>query len=382
MRELNIEKLITNVEKRINNDVANSYIAGATVLIAQHDKVLLHKAYGFSDFDNKIPMKKNSIFRIASMSKPILSCAAAVLADSGKLDLYKKVSDYLPEFSDLYIGEFDNHGRGTRKARVKTAPLVHQLFNHSSGFGSGDTYPVCYSGTDSDYESLESVVKYYSENAFLEFEPGTRSNYSGVMGFDIAARIIEVITDTDYRELVKQIVLDPLEMCDTAYNLNEEQQTRLAKMFFSGQEGPRNMPMLGRSYSHSTKGYSPAGAGLYSTAEDYSHFAQMLANRGIYKGKRIISDGAFNILTAKYLPDALPTSIEDSRWGLGLTIDTEAAKHRIPGSMQWGGAYGTGWFADPTNEVVAVYMKNSHFLSLPLAAWMYEFEDDVNSALE
>ena len=108
----------------------------------------------------------------------------------------------------------------------------------------------------------------------------------------------------------------------------------------------------------------------------------MLANKGIYKGKRIISEGAFNILTAKYLPDDLQTSIEDSRWGLGLTVDTETAKHRVPGSMQWGGAYGTGWFADPTNNIVAVYMKNSHYLSLPFAAWMYEFEDDVNTALE
>lgn len=382
MRELNKEKMIKNVEKRILNDIENNYIAGANVFVAQHGEVLLQKAYGYSDFDNKTPLKNNSIFRIASMSKPVLSCAAAILADSGKLDLYKKVSDYLPQFSKVYFGEFNNHSKGTRGEEVKTAPLVHQLFNHSSGFGSGVTYPVCFSAPDSAYESLENVVNYYSENAFLEFEPGTRSNYSGIMGFDIAARIIEVITGMDYREFVKQNVLEPLEMHDTTYNLNDEQKTRLVEMFFIGQEGARNIPMLDRSYGRSTKGYSPAGAGLYSTAEDYSHFAQMLAGKGIYKGKRIISEGAFNILTAKYLPDDLQTTIEDSRWGLGLTVDTETAKHRVPGSMQWGGAYGTGWFADPTNEIVAVYMKNSHYLSLPFAAWMYEFEDDVNTALE
>lgn len=382
MKELNVEKMTLNVEKRICSDIENSYIGGASILVAQHGKVLLDKAYGYSDYENRVPLKEDDIFRIASMSKPILGAAAAILADEGRLDLYAKISDYLPEFSELYIAAFDNHGIPTRDKKIENAPLVHQLFNHSSGLGSGMTTNTCYLAPDRASESLEAMVKYYSQNLCCEFEPGSRSNYSGVAGFDIAARIIEVVTGEDYRDFVRKNIFEPLGMNDTFYVPNEEQEKRVVTMFFHSQHGSYNLDMHGKSYVHSSKGYSPAGAGVFSTSRDYARFAQMLANGGVYEGKRILSEGAFKILTAKYLPDDIPLSVENSRWALGFTIETADSWYRNKGTYYWGGAFGTVWFADPENELIAVYMKNSFYSGLTFAAWGQDFESDVISALE
>ena len=382
MAEINCDKLKKTLDNHIGYDIKKQNIAGAVVFLAQCGKTVFSESYGYSDFEAKTPLSTDAIFRIASMSKPLVATAAMTLLDAGKISLEDKISRYLPEFTKCYIGQFNDHSLPISKVKAINDVRLINLLNHTSGFGSGAAENCAFSGEESDYETLQSVVSFYAENAPLAFEPGSQCLYSPVIGFDVIGRIIEKVADMSFYEYIKKAVFEPLEMYDTTYFLNEKQEKRLVKMFYSSMEGPRNIPMNNVSFGRKSERYSPVGAGVYSTAEEYSHFAQMLIDGGTWRGRRILSEKAHKLLTTDSQKVENVRPLEYSHFALGMTVDLKGHPHRAEGSYSWEGAFGTTWFADPKNEIVAIYLKNSYYFSLPFAQKSCDFEDDVYSSLK
>jgi CubicO group peptidase (beta-lactamase class C family) len=314
-------------------------LAGAVTLVADRERTLSVDSVGYSDVQRRTPMETDAVFWIASQSKPITAAALLMLVDDGKLRLDDPVEKYLPEFHELWVEV--EHDASHRLLRRPRHPItIREILSHTSGLPFSS--PV--ERTTLDLLPLRVGALSYAAVP-LQFEPGTRYQYSNA-GINTAGRIIEVVGGSPYEEFLERRLLRPLGMSDTTFRPDGALLARLARSYKPGKDGrgleETTITQLHYPLSEPSRQPMPAG-GLFSTAHDLGRFCRMMLNRGVFEGRRILSESAWEELTRRQTPEAVK---ED--YGLGFARSGTSFGH--------GGAYSTQMQIDPERGRIYVFL--------------------------
>lgn len=354
----NVEVLTQNMQNAFDSLFYANKIGNAAVSVMQNGRTLYRGYFGSQTFNGAQKPNEKSLFRLASMTKPVTAVAVLMQAEKDLLDLDADISAYLPAFSELYLG------KNEQNVIVKTEKLtngvtVRQLLTHTSGIGSGLFGELQLRQMPQDKKTnLADAVAYYATLPLL-FAPGTRTEYSPIFAFDILARLVEVTAKQSFSEFLKNELFTPLEMHDTVFEPNDEQKSRL--VFMHDKKDGKSVDATassGELFPGIPNSRFCGGASLASTLNDYEIFAQMLLHNGTYKGKKILSPASVaQMATPQVSEQIMPGS---QRWGLGVRVIAEKSYCYLPvGSYGWSGAHGTHFWVDPENEITAVLMRNS-----------------------
>ena len=386
MRRLNIEKLQKNLVKRNENDVARGTITCSQIIVNQCGKRVYQAEFGTNGVGGA-PLAHNATFRIASMTKPVTAFAVLLEVERGRLDLQAPITRYLQGYEKLPIARLVD-GELQTTGINKTPIRVFHLLSHTSGIEMGDIIEaVTAKMEESQRRTLQDVVAHFADKPVF-FETGTSQSYGPHVALDIAARIVEIVSGKDFNSYVKENIADVIGMQDTTFIPTEEQWSRMVKMHRLDENGkaidaPEDHTHI---YGSHPLTYFSGGAGLMSTAEDYSLFAETLLNGGVApNGRRVIGE---EFLRQMYTPHC-PLEFMDSgsqsvgvTWGLGVRLFTQDSGNLPKGSFGWSGAYGSHFWVDPVNKITAIYMKNSQSNIGDGAKTIENFETDIMDSLE
>jgi CubicO group peptidase (beta-lactamase class C family) len=316
--------------------VVSQEVAGAVTLIASPDKIMHLSAVGFADLAANRPMKKDSIFWIASMTKPVAATAILMLQDEGKLSVDDPVSKYLPELADL------------KTADNKVAPLtLRHLLTHTSGMAEAEKNSA---------KTLAELIPLYAKQP-LKFTPGSKWLYCQ-SGINSLGRIVEVVSGLPFQTFLQTRLFDPLGMKDTTFFPSAEQRARLAKPY-KLVEGKLVEQGFGNFNPENHDRYPAPNGGLFSTATDYARFLQMLLNNGTLDGKTYLKPETVKLMTTPQTGDFKTGWNPGHSWGLGVAVLREpqgVTATLSPGTFGHVGAYGTHGWVDPSKKVVHVLM--------------------------
>ena len=358
MNKLHKNLLKINIEKAAQYDFDNHKVFGSAYCVIQEDNVIYKNCFGHTSDDNTEPVTENTLFRLASMTKPVTAIATLILVERGQLSLSDKVSDYLPEFKDIHITQITDTNERIDLGKAQNDITICHLLTHTSGIGSNAV--KLEKMTDEDKKSIDNTVKFHSEVG-LDFEPGTKQQYSGTGAFDVLVKIIEKITKTDYLNFLQQEIFEPCEMVNTTFVPTQEQWKQIIAMH-NKVVGKNNVAKMKENciFADYPCTHYLGGAGLVSTLADYSRFAKMLLNKGQTLKKQILGEETFRLLHTPFVSEEIMPSNE--RWGLGVRIIVKEDYKTLPvGTFGWSGAYGSHFWVDPANKIAAVFMKNSLF---------------------
>lgn len=349
--------------------IDNGDVAGMVILIARDGKVPYSKAFGYQDLEAKIPMEVDSIFRIASQTKAIVSAGVMALQEEGKLLVDDPLGKYLPEWQETTVAVPDGNG-GFDVVPAERPITIRDLLTHTSGipYGkwrndvNGDTwdeagFPGWYLASED--KPIREVVR---EMASLPMaaQPGARWIYG--YNIDILGALIEVVSGQSLDEYLDETFFEPLDMADTQFWLPQNKESRLAKVYDRTGEGQLTMassdPAMWTQGEY-VRGNGPnitlsGGAGLLSTAHDYSVFLEMIRNGGIsMDGERILSPMSTKLMTTSHTGD-LPYR-PGQGYGYGFSVTVDEGLRGIPGNegeFAWGGAYHSTYWVDPVANLV------------------------------
>jgi CubicO group peptidase (beta-lactamase class C family) len=359
------------INQMIERRIAAGDLAGAVTIVARKGKVVHHAQQGVMDLTSKQPMAADTMFRIASMTKPVIGVAVMMLVEEGRLHLNDPVSRYIPEFRDMKVAVAQPvpagagggaAGPGTALPRFYTVPAqraitIKDLLTHVSGLGSG---PMGNSDIEKvarkEGETLADYIPRLGSTA-LEFQPGSRWTYSPGAGFETLGRIIEIASGTPLDRFLRTRIFDPLGMKDITFWPTDAQMPRVATAYGRGPNGLTKAPTPNDTLSRNV--YFRGSGGLYSTAEDYIPLGMMLANGGELSGKRLLGRKAVEMLRAAHVKDSLPGRPAGEGYGLSVRVVTDHAARGTmlsDGTFGWTGAQGTHFFVDPREELVGVLM--------------------------
>jgi CubicO group peptidase (beta-lactamase class C family) len=355
-------KRLEKTRQAFKADVDNKSIPGAVLLIVRNGKVVTYDAIGYQEREPQTPMKKDSIFRVASMSKPITTVAAMVLVEENKLDLGAPVAQYLPEFKGVKVG--------AEGASPKRPMTVQDLMRHTSGltyglFGNSAVDQMYRKAEIFNSKSLAEMVKTVASMPLLH-QPGEVWEYS--VSTDVLGRVVEVASGMDLDAFIQERVTGPLKMNDTGFWVKPAAISRLAKA-----DQKSNLPFAEPT---AKPDLLSGGGGMFSTAGDYARFSQMLLNGGELEGVRILGPKTIALMTSDQLPATTerhtpvamalgpfgPTPEMGTSFGLGFAVRVDAGRNPEPGSVgdfSWGGITGTLFWVDPKEKLVAVMMVQS-----------------------
>lgn len=366
---------LERISERFAADVKAGEIPGAVVLIAHQGKVIYQKAFGYRDRGGNAPMQPDSIFRIASMTKPVTAVAALILMEEGRIQLVDPVSRYIPEFKDLKVGIERTDAQGERVLELVPVArdfTVQDLMRHTAGFtygifGDSLVQRANRSANTLDDQQTNAEMVDKLAKLPLAFQPGTTFEYG--MSTDVLGRLVEVVSGQDLASFVEQRITRPLQMADTRFLLNPDQARRLAEPLFFGPDG--KPLVVGYNPAHPPKWFS-GGGGLLSTATDYARFSQMLLNGGELEGVRILSRKSVALMTSDHLPPDVaygdftqelgmtaPLPRFGQGYGLAVGVRKEVGRSPVPGSVgdfYWGGATGPYFWIDPQEQLIAIMM--------------------------
>ena len=358
--------------KRID-DLVREYvdagrIRGAVVGVARRNKVVYMEAHGTLDDTTGRPMRKDALFHMASSTKPVLGVAAMMMIEEGLISPEDPVEKYIPEFKGIQVAVAEGSAdKGIVKSKSKEASkkqqlpdyrlvdanrpvTVHDLLTHTAGLHTGGIGSAV-SKLDSPgaSDTLASWILKVAAGP-LDFQPGTRWAYSGTVGLDVVARIVEIASGMPFNEFVETRIFDPLDMRDTHWNVPEDKLDRMPAM--SNDKG---------SWIKSPD-YFSGSIGLVSTARDYMHFEQMLVNEGTLFGHRLLRPESVAMMSTNQVGN-LYNETEKGGSGrgfgytVGITLDPEQAKDgRTAGAFGWMGVTGTVSWTAPEEEMTVVYM--------------------------
>ncbi len=316
--------------------VEKGEVAGVVTLLARRGHVVHLEAVGCADIATKRPMRPDTMFAIASMTKPITATAVMILADDGKLKVDDPVAQYLPEFADAAL----ESGPPNRPITLR------DLMTHTSGLG----------GSQENVGSLAETVKKLAGRP-LQFHPGTKWQYSP--GLSVCGRVIEVVSGKPFDRFLQDRIFGPLEMVDTTFFPTADQQKRLATLYKPGaSEGTLEATTHWISDLSPGRTPNPSG-GLFSTAPDMVHFYQMILNGGELDGKRILSEAAIREMSTIHTGDLTAGFTPSCGWGLGWGVvhkPEDVTRMLSPGTFGHGGAFGTQGWIDPNRRMVFVLM--------------------------
>ncbi len=357
-------------------DIDAGTIPGAVALVAQRGEIAYLQAFGYRDRERKLPMAADSIFRIASMTKPMVSVSIMMLVEEGRIRLVNPVSTYLPELKDLKVGVEKADAAGNRTLVLETPRremTVQDLLRHTSGvtYGQFGDSLVKKAYRDANvFDPNQTTAEFVAKIAQLPlaYHPGEVWDYS--MSTDVLGRLVEVVSGLDLDRFIATRITGPLDMRDTGFMVVSEKADRIAEAQVDPKTGER--PPMARSLTARPK-FLSGGGGMVSTAPDYQRFAQMLLNGGELEGTRLLSRKTVQLMSSDHLPPGVafsPTTraqFEESApiaefgqgFGLGFCVRNEAGRNPVPGSVgdfYWSGVHGTYFWVDPAEQLIGILM--------------------------
>jgi CubicO group peptidase (beta-lactamase class C family) len=327
--------------------------AGTVTLVAHKGKVVSLEAVGWQDRESKTPMKADTIFQIASMTKPVTGMGIAMLEEEGKLSIEDPVEKHLPEFRGQQLIQ-KKEGSTVTLGKPARPITVKDLLTHTSGLrgGAPPGFGDVYSKRNRTLAEVTIAVSQWP----LEFEPGSKWAYCN-MGIDVLGRIIEVCSGKTYESFLEERLFRPLGMKDTFFYPTPEQKARTATLYKKDKDGiARSDNFLGDAVGGRFP--LPAG-GLFSTAPDMMKLYQMLLHRGTADGKRYLSEAAIEKMTRNHTGELRAGFTDGVVMGLGFQIvgtPVGVTEMLSPGTYGHGGAFGTQSWADPKKEMIFILM--------------------------
>ena len=372
-----LKQLDANINQWIKEDQLN----GATAIILRNGKIVYHKSFGFANKEQGIRMKNDNVFRIASMTKPIISVAAMMLYEEGKFLLTDPISKFIPEFKNpVVLDKYNTADTTYTTVPAKREITMRDILSHTSGIGyaqigSATANAIYYKnkingGIGTPYSTLKDIITRLAKLPLM-VQPGEEFYYG--LNTDVLGYLIEVISEIPLDKYLQQKIFDPLGMKDTYFFLPKEKQARLVPLYT--QQGSQTKLRIqdslinlngtfSRDFPKTLNGtFFSGGAGLVSTAYDYALFGQMLLNGGELNGKRILSPGTIQAMVSNQIGDRLMwgDANKTRRFGLGFGILTEHAERTLmipAGSYGWDGMFASHYWTDPKNKLVVVFMRN------------------------
>lgn len=365
---------LARLDTYMNGLVAEGRVAGASFLLARHGKVVAFGTHGKASLARDVAMTHDAIFRIYSMTKPVVGVAMMILFEQGLWQLDDPVTKFIPEFRKLKVMTGVGPDGGMTVEDVRQPMTMRQLMSHTAGFGYGifAAHPVDRAFRDSGVmqsDSLQQMIDRTSEIPLM-YQPGTGWSYSTAV--DIQGYVVEKISGTTLGRFLETRIFAPLGMIDTGFQVGPDQVARLVDAYAADEQGRlcEATTLFGIPINDFTQALpmESGGGGLVSTVRDFARFCQMLLDRGVLDGVRILSPAAVELMAT----DVVPQSVRDrpdpaqlvkfsSAIGFGLDLMVEHEPRRNGslvgrGTLSWGGAGGTWFWVDPTNDVIFVGM--------------------------
>jgi CubicO group peptidase (beta-lactamase class C family) len=365
------------IHRLIQEHVDRKQIAGAVVLVLHRGKPVYFEGIGKADVEAKTPMARDTLFRIASMTKPITSVAVLMLAEEGKLRLSDPVSKYLPEFKGAQVA-VRSTASGWTIVPAQRAITIHDLLTHTSGILYGFTEHAYLSKLYRDAGVSDGLVQTdltLAQNIQrlaklpLAHQPGAAWSYG--LSLDVLGRVVEVLSGMPLDAFFHQRIFEPLGLKDTSFYLPEEKRNRLAALYVPGKDKtivrvddkPRWRGNLHYSASFpygDTRKYYSGGAGLVSTAADYGRFLEMLLHGGERNGKRLLKPETVAQMTRNQVGTLqIPFRVHGDGFGYGFGVVTGREKPPSPapvGSYSWGGIFHTFFWVDPKDQLIGIVL--------------------------
>ena len=374
---LSAERL-KRIHPLVESHIAAKDFAGAVTLVARRGKVVHLEAHGLMDIESAKPMRADTLFRMASMTKPVTAVAILMLLEENKLVLADPVSKFIPEFKNPKVAAWslpnDPKGAGTKLIPADREITIQDLLTHTSGLSmapdgpAGEYFRRANLGQGG---SLEERVKRLGSLP-LRFQPGTQWEYTGTQGFDILGRIVEIQSGKNLDQFFTQRIFEPLGMKDTFFNIPQNRLSDVATLYNRTEQGltkstPAAPPPAGVEY------FSGAG-GLTGSAQDYLQFCQMLLNGGTLNGARLLSRKTVELMTENaignldlrnYLDGEQP--LRGYGFGLGVRLRRSTGASGWLGSIGdygWAGANGTYFWIDPKEQLIGMVLMSTRVTRL------------------
>ena len=353
-----LERLDAGMQRMVDE----GKLAGVVTLLARHGKLVFADVVGKQNVETGVPMTRDSIFRIYSMSKPITGVALMMLYEEGAFRLNDPVSKYIPGFANLKVHVGDTAGGSPKLEDANRSMTMAELMSHAGGLGYGlgsanhvDRLYREHRVLNAD-ASLETMIDKLSGLPLLA-QPGTRWYYS--IGVDVQGYLVEQLSGMPFPEFLQERVFDPLGMVDTGFYVPTEKLDRVALIYGADENSHLEEADMGRTRTSMPAGPS-GGGGLWGTADDYLRFTQMVLNGGELDGVRLLAPRTVEMMRTNYLSaEALPTMRPGTGFGLDFAVVHDPAAAGEPyatGSYFWGGAAGTWFWIDPVTDLTFVGM--------------------------
>ena len=357
---------LKRIDAFFSDQIATNNMAGAVLAVSKNGKLTIFKPYGYLDKANNKPMTTDAIFNLASMTKVMASVGALTFYEEGKLPLNAPISNWLPQFKDMKVGQVDADGK-LNLVPAKNPITVQDLMRHTNGLtygGRGTTpvhklYPAGSAPAAVQYTAAEFIDKLASSP--LLYEPGTTWDYG--FGIDVLGIIEEKIASKPLGSIMQERIWNKVGMPNTTFDVAEKDRPRLAQPLpidpLTGK--PQKVDILNQKVK-----FDCGGSCAYSTAGDYIRFGQMLINGGSLEGKRVLGPQTVAFMTSNHLNKDIKNNVggtEPGRvgygFGLGVAVRTDRGLSAINGNVgdfTWNGANGTIFWADPKEQMVVVMM--------------------------
>ncbi|OGN81087.1 MAG: hypothetical protein A2X23_05105 [Chloroflexi bacterium GWC2_73_18] len=364
----------------VESCVERGEIAGAVMLVSRHDQVAQLACIGLRDIEAGKPMEPDTIFRIASMTKPIASVGALMLVEAGRLRLDDPVSRYVPEFADVQVFDRVDDGH-VRLAALERPITVYHLLTHTSGLAGDAPHPAleaAYDNLGDTRYGLPELMRRLAAHP-LAHQPGEGWRYG--WSHTVLGRVIEVAANQPLDECLASAIFTPLSMVDSGFHVPADKVERLAAVYESGDGGLRRVdnPDTNKITEHIP--LLSGGGGCASTALDYLRFTRMLLRRGELDGVRLLKPETVALMTRNHLAAPLHPIIvwdhvfEGEGYGLGVGVSTEPSAPGLAGSegtYTWAGSWNTRFWVDPVKQLIGIFMMQSEpfeFISTGEGFW-------------
>ena len=352
---------LQDFETYLKEEVKSLKAAGIEILINHKGENSWHKAFGYNSLENNSLLKKNSIYYIQSMTKPIMSVAIMQLIEQGKLNLEDNAAIYYPSIANLKVINDLSEGIDGSTVDVNNPITIKHLLTHTSGLSHGleenlfdqQLFKLMYNDLfdPAEYNKLEERVDILMQVPLIG-QPGEQWYYSAAP--DILALILQEITGQSIDKYLRENIFNPLSMNDTGYNVSESQQHKIMKLHFNTEDGgmiqsPVQVPSTGNTVYGGTHG-------LFSSTEDFLKFCQMILNKGTFNGKRILKKQTVELMTKNHVGDLIGLG---RGFGLGFGVLYDTEKDPSPantGQVYWGGYFKTHFFIDPKESLIGIIM--------------------------
>lgn len=391
---------LERISNLMRSTIEEQKMAGAVVLVARHGKIAYFQSFGLADMDK--PMQNDTLFRVCSMTKPVVTVAVLQLYEEGKLLLSDPVAKYIPEFAHPKVLVMQPEGSDPpfKLVPAKRDITIKDLLTHTAGLPysfASEWYPkdrllhqmhVLYeeagisSGMVETDGTIGDMVKRLARLP-LASQPGEAFIYG--MAGDVQGYLVEVVSGQKLDDYIRDHVFKPLKMNDSYFFVPQGKQDRLSAVWKSDWRGSLEKvapgPHREGDYAYSPtfqtqgpKTFLSGGVGMVSTPYDYFRFAQMLLNKGELDGERVLSRKTVELMTTNQIGKLFETTLHDEGWKFGLGLGVQADReHNVDagdvGTFEWAGLYSTRFSVDPGEEKITIFLSQTHPFSYHFDLW-------------